>query len=324
MKQVLKGILIATLLTVGNSMTASTQEEKTTPTDSATVDSVPVQVAPDEALAQEKAKVGKLIKENSQLKQEINSLKKKVRELEGDKHGMEASNRSLQDAMTEAMPIVEAGIFVKYSMKSVDFENADIAQLRKYASTFNILSPYSQKIKAKADTLNLLIKLTGKYRQVSNFDAKPYSAELFNKVETALFDIIDNGGKLLNDTRSAQVDSIYSKANNYRAAVETFDSIIKDVDATVSEYRSNDKADNLARSDTKAILEKDAAKVAEIKAYSYLAKLYSRYCAELDKAPRSLTEDIRQEIARMLGTATPATEGDESSEDASGDASGEA
>lgn len=326
MKRVIHILAIA-LLIAFDSQAISAQSEGTTPTDSASTQEavVPVKVAPDAALAKEKANVTKLIRENRQLKQEKNELRNKVRDLERDSQGLAAEKAALEDALAEAMPVVEAGINVNYNFSDVDFENTDIARLSESASTLNKLSPYSKIAKAKADTLNLLIDLIGKYRQVSNFDTKPYSAELSKDVETAIFYILDNGGKLLNEARLAQMDSVYIKAGNYRTAVETFDSIIKDVDAAVGEYRNNGNADNLARNDTNDVLAKDVTKVSEIKRYSYLAELYDRYCAELNKSPRSLTEAIRQEIADMLKDATPAIDSEAAGDGSSdGDEGGEA
>lgn len=329
MKRVIRNILAVALLIAFDSQAVSAQSEGTTPTDSASTQAVvPVKVAPDAALAKEKANVAKLIRENSQLKQENNELRNKVHDLQRDSQGLAAEKAALEEALAEAMPVVEAGINVNYNFSDVDFENAEIARLSESASTLNKLSPYSKIAKAKADTLSLLINLIGKYRQVSKFDTKPYSAELSKDVETAIFYILDNGGKLLNEARLAQMDSVYIKAGNYRTAVETFDSIIKDVDAAVGEYRNNGNADNLARNDTNDVLAKDVTKVSEIKRYSYLAELYDRYCAELNKSPRSLTEAIRQEIADMLKDATPAIDseaaGDGSSDGDEGGEGGEA
>lgn len=106
---------------------------------------------------------------------------------------------------------------------------------------------------------------------------------------------------MLTGTQSNQIDSLYNRITAYRQATEAFDRLIKDIDAATDSFRDNPKGDNLAKMEIANVTEQNAANIQAIQQFRYLASLYDRYSKELDKTPRSRTEDIRREIGLMLG-----------------------
>lgn len=265
--------------------------------DDAATDSIAAETAPtaEEKLAEANVLIEKLTAEK-------NALKKEVRTLTDD-------NRTMQAALTAALPYAEAGIKSHQSFRDTDFDSADLDALKRESTELRSLAPYSDAIKAQADTIDLFISITGIYRQTRDFDTQPFSDSLTGDAEKNIFAIIDAAGGMLTEIQSNQIDSLYNRISAYRQATEAFDRLIKDIDAATDSFRDNPKGDNLARMEIANVKEQNAANIQAIQQFRYLAALYDRYSKELDKAPRSRTEDIREEIGRMLGSDnTPGAE----------------
>lgn len=289
MKYGLTGILTASLLTI-SAATAGANATTTVPTaDDASTDSIAAEASPtaEEKLAEANALIEKLTAEK-------NALKREVRTLSDD-------NLTMQAALTAALPYAEAGIKSHQSFRDTDFDSADLNALKKESTELRSLAPYSTAIKAQADTIDMFISITGMYRQSRDFDTQPFSDSLIGNAEKNIFAIIDAAGGMLTGTQSNQIDSLYNRITAYRQATEAFDRLIKDIDAATDSFRDNPKGDNLAKMEIANVTEQNAANIQAIQQFRYLASLYDRYSKELDKTPRSRTEDIRREIGLMLG-----------------------
>lgn len=305
MKYGLTGILTASLLTI-SAATAGANATTTVPTaDDASTDSIAAEASPtaEEKLAEANALIEKLTAEK-------NALKREVRTLSDD-------NRTMQAALTAALPYAEAGIESHQSFRGTDFDSADLDALKRESTELRSLAPYSDAIKAQADTIDLFISITGMYRQSRDFDTQPFSDSLIGDAEKNIFAIIDAGGGMLTEIQSDQIDSLYNRISAYRQATEAFDRLIKDIDAATDSFRDNPKGDNLAKMEIANVKEQNAENIQTIRQFRYLASLYDRYSKELDKTPRSRTEDIRREIGRMLGDDnTPAADGNDNAAEA--------
>lgn len=289
MKYGLTGILTASLLTI-SAATADANATTTVPTaDDASTDSIAAEASPtaEEKLAEANALIEKLTAEK-------NALKREVKTLSDD-------NLTMQAALTAALPYAEAGIKSHQSLRDTDFDSADLNALKKESMELRSLAPYSTAIKAQADTIDMFISITGMYRQSRDFDTQPFSDSLIGNAEKNIFAIIDAAGGMLTGTQSNQIDSLYNRITAYRQATEAFDRLIKDIDAATDSFRDNPKGDNLAKMEIANVTEQNAANIQAIQQFRYLASLYDRYSKELDKTPRSRTEDIRREIGLMLG-----------------------
>lgn len=289
MKYGLTGILTASLLTI-SAATADANATTTVPTaDDASTDSIAAEASPtaEEKLAEANALIEKLTAEK-------NALKREVKTLSDD-------NLTMQAALTAALPYAEAGIKSHQSFRDTDFDSADLNALKKESMELRSLAPYSTAIKAQADTIDMFISITGMYRQSRDFDTQPFSDSLIGNAEKNIFAIIDAAGGMLTGTQSNQIDSLYNRITAYRQATEAFDRLIKDIDAATDSFRDNPKGDNLAKMEIANVTEQNAANIQAIQQFRYLASLYDRYSKELDKTPRSRTEDIRREIGLMLG-----------------------
>lgn len=289
MKYGLTGILTASLLTI-SAATAGANATTTVPTaDDTSTDSIAAEATPtaEEKLAEANALIEKLTAEK-------NTLKREVRTLSDD-------NRTMQAALTAALPYAEAGIKSHQSFRDTDFDSADLNALKRESTELRSLAPYSTAIKAQADTIDMFISITGMYRQSRDFDTQPFSDSLIGNAEKNIFAIIDAAGGMLTGTQSNQIDSLYNRITAYRQATEAFDRLIKDIDAATDSFRDNPKGDNLAKMEIANVTEQNAANIQAIQQFRYLASLYDRYSKELDKTPRSRTEDIRREIGLMLG-----------------------
>lgn len=289
MKYGLTGILTASLLTI-SAATADANATTTVPTaDDASTDSIAAEASPtaEEKLAEANALIEKLTAEK-------NALKREVKTLSDD-------NLTMQAALTAALPYAEAGIKSHQSFRDTDFDSADLNALKKESTELRSLAPYSTAIKAQADTIDMFISITGMYRQSRDFDTQPFSDSLIGNAEKNIFAIIDAAGGMLTGTQSNQIDSLYNRITAYRQATEAFDRLIKDIDAATDSFRDNPKGDNLAKMEIANVTEQNAANIQAIQQFRYLASLYDRYSKELDKTPRSRTEDIRREIGLMLG-----------------------
>lgn len=289
MKYGLTGILTASLLTI-SAATADANATTTVPTaDDASTDSIAAEASPtaEEKLAEANALIEKLTAEK-------NALKREVKTLSDD-------NLTMQAALTAALPYAEAGIKSHQSFRDTDFDSADLNALKKESMELRSLAPYSTAIKAQADTIDMFISITGMYRQSRDFDTQPFSDSLIGNAEKNIFAIIDAAGGMLTGTQSNQIDSLYNRITAYRQATEAFDRLIKDIDAATDSFRDNPKGDNLAKMEIANVTEQNAANIQTIQQFRYLASLYDRYSKELDKTPRSRTEDIRREIGLMLG-----------------------
>lgn len=289
MKYGLTGILTASLLTI-SAATADANATTTVPTaDDASTDSIAAEASPtaEEKLAEANALIEKLTAEK-------NALKREVKTLSDD-------NLTMQAALTAALPYAEAGIKSHQSFRDTDFDSADLNALKKESTELRSLAPYSTAIKAQADTIDMFISITGMYRQSRDFDTQPFSDSLIGNAEKNIFAIIDAAGGMLTGTQSNQIDSLYNRITAYRQATEAFDRLIKDIDAATDSFRDNPKGDNLAKMEIANVKEQNAENIQAIQQFRYLASLYDRYSKELDKTPRSRTEDIRREIGLMLG-----------------------
>lgn len=289
MKYGLTGILTASLLTI-SAATADANATTTVPTaDDASTDSIAAEASPtaEEKLAEANALIEKLTAEK-------NALKREVKTLSDD-------NLTMQAALTAALPYAEAGIKSHQSFRDTDFDSADLNALKKESMELRSLAPYSTAIKAQADTIDMFISITGMYRQSRDFDTQPFSDSLIGNAEKNIFAIIDAAGGMLTGTQSNQIDSLYNRITAYRQATEAFDRLIKDIDAATDSFRDNPKGDNLAKMEIANVTEQNAANIQTMQQFRYLASLYDRYSKELDKTPRSRTEDIRREIGLMLG-----------------------
>lgn len=286
MKYGLSGILTASLLTISAVANAATPVPTT---DDNATDSIAAEAAltAEEKLAEANALIEKLTAEK-------NALKKEVRTLSAD-------NRTMHTALTAALPYAEAGIKSHQSIRDTDFDSADLEALKKESAKLQSLAPYSNVIKAQADTIDLFISITGIYRQSRDFDTHPFSDSLVEDAQKKIFAIIDAAGGMLTEIQSDQIDSLYNKITGYRQATEAFDRLIKDIDTATDSFRDNPKGDNLAKMEIANVKEQNAANIDAIQQFRYLAILYDRYSNELDKTPRSRTEDIRNEIGHMLG-----------------------
>ncbi len=298
MKYGLTGILTASLLTISAAADGANTAIPVPTADDASTDSIAAEAAPtaEEKLAEANALIEKLTAEK-------NALKREVRTLSDD-------NRTMQAALTAALPYAEAGIKSHQSFRDTDFDSADLNALKRESTELRSLAPYSDVIKAQADTIDLFISITGMYRQSRDFDTQPFSDSLIGDAEKNIFAIIDAGGGMLTEIQSNQIDSLYNRISAYRQATEAFDRLIKDIDAATDSFRDNPKGDNLAKMEIANVKEQNAENIQAIQKFRYLASLYDRYSKELDKTPRSRTEDIRMEIGRMLGDDnTPAADG---------------
>lgn len=289
MKYGLTGILTALLLTISAAATGANATIPVPTADDDATDSIAAEATPtaEEKLAEANALIEKLTSER-------NALKREVRTLSDD-------NRTMQTALTAALPYAEAGIKSHQSFRNTDFDSADLNALKKESTELRSLAPYSTAIKAQADTIDMFISITGMYRQSRDFDTQPFSDSLIGDAEKNIFAIIDAAGGMLTGIQSGQIDSLYNRITAYRQATEAFDRLIKDIDAATDSFRDNPKGDNLAKIEIANVKEQNAADIQAIRQFRYLASLYDRYCNELDKTPRSRTEDIRREIGRMLG-----------------------
>lgn len=289
MKYGLTGILTASLLTISAAADGANTAIPVPTADDASTDSIAAEASPtaEEKLAEANALIEKLTAEK-------NALKREVKTLSDD-------NLTMQAALTAALPYAEAGIKSHQSFRDTDFDSADLNALKKESMELRSLAPYSTAIKAQADTIDMFISITGMYRQSRDFDTQPFSDSLIGNAEKNIFAIIDAAGGMLTGTQSNQIDSLYNRITAYRQATEAFDRLIKDIDAATDSFRDNPKGDNLAKMEIANVTEQNAANIQTIQQFRYLASLYDRYSKELDKTPRSRTEDIRREIGLMLG-----------------------
>lgn len=208
---------------------------------------------------------------------------------------------ALQDAFDAAFPYAEFCIMTS-DLPTGDggFETVDIAELEKSTALLEKLSPYSEAIKSRRDTLVNAAAIVKRYNELTGFDNKPYSEQLVNDTANGLLELYDNGKGIINEAKGRQIDSLYIKADTYRSAVESFETLIGEIDNQTGQFRDNEAADNLCREEIGNVKANSADAIAKINSYRYLSELYSRYITELDKSPRSTTEDIRREIAAML------------------------
>lgn len=208
---------------------------------------------------------------------------------------------TLQDAFDAAFPYAEFCIMTSdLPTGEGGFETVDMVELQKSADLLKRLSPYSEWIKSRYRTLLNAIDIVKRYNDLIEFDNKPYSEQLVNDTANGLLEIYDNGKEIVNAAKERQIDSLYVKADTYRNAVESFAGLIDEIDNQVGQFRDNDAADNLCREEIDNVKANSAEAVSKINSYRYLAELYRKYIAELDKSPRSMTGDIRREIAVML------------------------
>ena len=244
----------------------------------------------------------------AQANNEIESLRKEVENLKVKAGNQEREYQELQKVMQIVMPYAEQGFKAQTLDANADFDHIDTQKLTKQSKTLEMLSPYSKVLKAQSDTLNTFLKIVVDYAKCNEFDNKKYSKELVSVTEYQLIDMYDKGEKILNQLQQAQIDSLYIKVGNYRVAVETFESLIQDIDVAVGQFRDNPKGDKISAIEIETVLTSSEAKIGQIKSYRYLGVLYEKYVEELGKNPRSLTEAVRNEIATMLGKApTPET-----------------
>lgn len=208
---------------------------------------------------------------------------------------------ALQDAFDAAFPYAEFCIMTS-DLPTGDggFETVDIAELEKSTDLLEKLSPYSEAIKSRHDTLVNAAAIVKRYNKLTGFDNKPYSEQLVNDTANGLLELYDNGKNIINETKGAQIDSLYVKADTYRTAVESFAALIGEIDNQTGQFRDNEAADNLCREEIGNVKANSADAIAKINSYRYLSELYRIYITELDKSPRSNTEDIRREIDSML------------------------
>lgn len=208
---------------------------------------------------------------------------------------------ALQDAFDAAFPYAEFCIMTS-DLPTGDggFETVDIAELEKSTDLLEKLSPYSEAIKSRHDTLVNAAAIVKRYNELTGFDNKPYSEQLVNDTANGLLELYDNGKNIINEAKGTQIDSLYIKADTYRSAVESFAALIREIDNQTGQFRDNEAADNLCREEIGNVKANSANAIAKINSYRYLSELYKRYITELDKSPRSTTEDIRREIDSML------------------------
>ena len=239
---------------------------------------------------------------------EIDGLKKEVENLKVNAGIQEREHKELQNVIQILMPYAEEGFKAQTLDANADFDHIDTQKLTKQSKTLEMLSPYSKVLKAQSDTLNTLLKIVVDYAKCNEFDNKKYSKELVSATEYQLIDMYDKGEKILNQLQQAQIDSLYIKVGNYRAAVETFETLIQDIDLAVGQFRDNPKGDKISAIEIENVRTSNKAKIGQIKSYRYLGVLYEKYVEELEKNPRSLTEAVRNEIATMLSKSlTPET-----------------
>ena len=239
---------------------------------------------------------------------EIDGLKKEVENLKVNAGIQEREYKELQNVIQILMPYAEEGFKAQTLDANADFDHIDTQKLTKQSKTLEMLSPYSKVLKAQSDMLNTFLKIVVDYAKCNEFDNKKYSKELVSATEYQLIDMYDKGEKILNQLQQAQIDSLYIKVGNYRVAVETFETLIQDIDLAVGQFRDNPKGDKISAIEIKNVLTSSEAKIGQIKSYRYLGVLYEKYVEELGKNPRSLTEAVRNEIATMLSkTPTPET-----------------
>jgi len=274
----------------GNSIHAT---EADSPADS--IASVNTVAMPDSAMI-----IQELTQNVSKLNEQVTSLQTDLQAEKKNAAAMAEQNSSLQKALQAALPFAEQGLAAQREHLATDFDSIDHEYLSGVAETLNALAPYSPAVRKEAKTLDKFLRLSERYRSCTGFDEAPYSVTSVNGILTSLLDIADDGDGILNDRQTAQIDSLYIKAENYSKAVEAFDAIMQDIDTAIGDFRSNPDGDSISRIETAGVLEKNAERTGIINSYRYMAELYKKYIAELDKTPRSTTEDIRREIAAML------------------------
>lgn len=208
---------------------------------------------------------------------------------------------ALQDAFDAAFPYAEFCIMTSdLPIGDGGFETVDIAELEKSTDLLEKLSPYSEAIESRHDTLVNAAAIVKRYNELTGFDNKPYSEQLVNDTANGLLELYDNGKNIINEAKGTQIDSLYIKADTYRSAVESFAALIGEIDNQTGQFRDNEAADNLCREEIGNVKANSANAIAKINSYRYLSELYRIYITELDKSPRSTTEDIRREIGSML------------------------
>lgn len=216
-------------------------------------------------------------------------------------------NGSLREALQTAIPFVEAGLTSSRGIIHSDLDKVDTEALKGYAEKLQRLSPYSDAVKEEAATMERFAEIADMYRECSGFDNKAYSVAAVEETESTLLEIYDAGKDgLLDEAQKSQIDSLYVKADNYRGAVEAFDSLIKAIDAETEQFRDNKNADKIAGQEIERVMGNSAESIDKIKQYRYTAHLLDLYINELKETPRSTTPAIRDAIGNML-TPIPST-----------------
>ncbi|MDE6198967.1 MAG: hypothetical protein K2G06_03895 [Muribaculaceae bacterium] len=221
---------------------------------------------------------------------------------------LSAQNRALQSALDAALPYAEEGAASLESCRRAVLDDVDFKDLDNQLKRLEVLAPYSEKISGQADQLKKFIDIANAYGECRALFENAYSAAGVDSVENRLLDIYDAGNGILTETQLNAIDSLYTKADGYLAAVTEFDKLMKAVDADTEQFRDNEKADKICAQEIERIMEENRQNIERIKEYGYISTLFDKYNQELKKDPRSRTTEIRENIGMMLGVAPQDTE----------------
>lgn len=221
---------------------------------------------------------------------------------------LSAENRALQSALDAALPYAEEGAASLESCRRAVLDDVDFKDLDNQLKRLEVLAPYSEKLSGQADQLKKFIDIANAYGECRALFDNAYSAAEVDSVENRLLDIYDAGNGILTEAQLNAIDSLYTKADGYLAAVTEFDKLMKAVDADTEQFRDNEKADKICSQEIERILEENRQNIERIKEYGYISTLFDKYNQELKKDPRSRTPEIRENIGMMLGVAPQDTE----------------
>ena len=211
----------------------------------------------------------------------------------------DSEREALLQALRAAIPFAEAGITVDRSCLAAPLDKVDLTAVNNRIDAVAPLVPYSDKIKSYADMLRQFKDISQAFANCREFDTKPYSMAMVDSVQGVLLNIYETGEEILSPSQKDGINALYERAGAYQLAVATFDSLLKAVDDEIDMFRAKDDGDKLCANEIERILKEREADIAAIKEYRYLSQLIDRYSKELSDSPRSLTPDIRDELARM-------------------------
>lgn len=211
---------------------------------------------------------------------------------------------ALTQALQVAIPFAETAILNDYSCIDGRLGEIDSLAVYKKIDAIKPLVPYSEKIAARIDNLNLLMNISSRYAALAKIGETKYSADTVSKVQDELIELFRSGNNLLNENQQTQIDELYEFASSYSDALAAFASLIEIVDNEIAIFRDKEDSDKTCRAEITRIISENETTINKINSYPYLAHLLSQYKKELDNHPRSLTPEIREELKGMTDKMT--------------------